>query len=684
MKLSVSITILITLVVMTCTGVLFGISNRGMANVMRDTAVDNMMTSLESNAQIIQSYIESAESTLLAYSRTPDIVRFLKSPENVKLKETVQTYTEKYYADLDGWEGIYMSEWNTHILAHAHKDVVGLVTREGEYLKALQDAMLAADGVYNTGIIVSPASQELVLSMYAAVYDADGVTPIGLVGGATIASNLKDMLDSLQIKGLESAKYSLINVATGTYIFDDDEELMTKAIEDPMLLSVIDKIKQGSEQTLDVLSYKGEDDKYIAVYNYLPDRGWAIVLSDSESEIYAIANSTKTLFGIISFLSIVLTSFISFVVVKVSTKPLGVVENEINKLKQLNLTPSAELLEYISYKSEVGQISNAIHTLSAKFREISQTLHICSNSLAESSQSISTSSLALMECVEDNAATTEELSAGIISTNSAIEAVGHEIGTISEMVVKIEDKVQDSNENSEHLLKVFTEVRETAEQTLETSVEKIRITKQDIEQAVTQLNSLIKINEMAKQIMDITRQTNLLSLNASIEAARAGEAGRGFAVVASEIGGLAHGTSKTAAEIQQVVEESNLSIEMVTNCFNDIIQFMEQDVASEFNSFVDMTTKYSSSVETIRDAIQEINASTADCLQSVETIKTQINNVRLASQDNEVGVEEIINKNERTTTVSETVMKVAKDNSENAVSIKEIADLFINEDIEES
>lgn len=679
MKLSTSITISIAVIVILCTGILFSMSNNNMSKVMRNTAVDNMITSLEAKNQIIQSYIESSESTLMAYSKANDFKKFLKSPNNTALFEASQTYTESFYEELVGWEGIYLSEWNTHVIAHANKNVVGITTREGEPLKALQDAMMATEGVYNTGIIVSPASQQLVLSMYCPIYDTDG-TPLGLVGGATIASNLKNVLDSLTIKGLENAKYSLINVNTGTYIFDNNEELMTQQIEDPMLLSVMDKISDSPELNIETLSYVGENGKkHIAVYKSIPERGWAIVLSDSEAEIFATANSNRVILGIISVISIGLTSFISFIVVKMSMKPLGFVENEINKLKDLNLTPSKDIIKYSSYKNEVGQIADAIYTLATTFRDISGTLHKCSDSLTSSSNHISNSSEALMECVEDNAATTEELSASIISTNSAIEAVSHEISYISDMVVKIEEKVKDGNDRSEDLIKISEDMRNSAEQTLVTSVDKINITKQDIETAIDKLNALMKINEMANQIVQITKQTNLLSLNASIEAARAGDAGRGFAVVASEIGNLANSSSRTASEIQHLVEESNLSIEMVRECFNDIIQFMEKDVATEFESFVNLSKGYSTSVETIRSAIHEIENRTSDCVQSVDNIKVQIGNVRMASNDNEAGVEEIISKNERTTSVADDINKIAQENRNNAMAIKNIADSFKND-----
>ena len=39
----------------------------------------------------------------------------------------------------------------------------------------------AGNGVYNTGIIISPATRKQIVSMYKAVYDDDN-NPIGLVG----------------------------------------------------------------------------------------------------------------------------------------------------------------------------------------------------------------------------------------------------------------------------------------------------------------------------------------------------------------------------------------------------------------------------------------------------------------------------------------------------------------------
>lgn len=58
------------------------------------------------------------------------------------------------------------------------------------------------------------------------------------------------------------------------------------------------------------------------------------------------------------------------------------------------------------------------------------------------------------------------------------------------------------------------------------------------------------LNRVAEQVRTISRQTNMLAINAAIEATRAGAAGQGFAVVASEVKQLSRASDQAAVDIQ--------------------------------------------------------------------------------------------------------------------------------------
>jgi methyl-accepting chemotaxis protein len=93
------------------------------------------------------------------------------------------------------------------------------------------------------------------------------------------------------------------------------------------------------------------------------------------------------------------------------------------------------------------------------------------------------------------------------------------------------------------------------------------------------IRNLNEITVFSRRIQDITKQSNLLALNALIESARAGEAGKGFAVVANEVkllsGEIAslsdHMRNRTDLIMKSVVEGFSVLKEVATTDMNDNI-----------------------------------------------------------------------------------------------------------------
>ena len=675
--MSTLITVSIAIVTAACTLLLFLLANRNMTTAMHDTAMNNMDATLLAKTGIIEEYVDKAEKLLISYGEAPIVAELLKNPEDPEITAIAQQYTENFYANLEGWEGIYIAEWNTHVLTHSNPKVVGITTREGDPLKQLQDAMTAAGDIYNTGIIVSPASEQLTLSLYAPVYDSDGSTILGYVGGAQFAESLKSVLDSLVVEGLENTKNYMINTATNMHIFDQNADLMATEIENPMLLSVIERINENPEALIGNLEYIDESgEKCLAVYRFIPERQWAVVLSDTQAEIYAEATANKWALGVLCLVSFLLITILSWLLVRACVKPLKTVEESLIRLQNLELTKPEEMKKYIGRKNETGQIATATDLLYSTLQEIVGTLHECTDSLNSSTGKTNEATKTLIDYVGDNCATTEQLAAGISTTNDAIEGVVKEISTISDLVLAVEDKVKDGNEKSQELIETARTMKDMAGSTLSETGSRIEENRQNVESAMLSLQALTRINDMVAQILDIASQTNLLSLNASIEAARAGEQGKGFAVVAQEIGNLATNSSETAVQIQEICGEINVNIDNVRACFDDIISFMELDVSDKFKEFVTIANDYDNSVEVIRQAIYEIERASAGFVSSIASIKEQMEVIQTAAAENETGVDDIVSVIERTNTTAEDLKNVVTVNEDNVQAINRLVEKF--------
>lgn len=672
-KLSRKVTLGITVIVIACMALLYLIADVSLMSIMRKSESENMRRMLAAQTSLIEEYVARQEDILTAYSRTPAVRELLKDVNNGEKLEKAQTYTEYYYAGLDDWEGIYIGEWDTHCIVHSDTQYVGMVYRKGDPLKALQNAMISRNGLYNTGIIVSPASGELILSMYCPVFDTDGKTIVGYVGGGPYVRQLSDSLNKMR-NADDTTGYYMVNVENGLYILADQKELIATEIQDAMLLNIIEKIQSG--QSAGEIRWNEDGEKLIANFQYIEEHGWAVISYDSEKNIYSTAAKNMGILAQICIVFVVIISVLALVMVSLSMRPLKYVEDAIIGLSQLKLQRNEKLDPWIGTKSEIGKIATAMSSLYDALGQMVATLAECSVSLNGSALEMQNSSKVLISCVADNSAATAAFAEHTEEINQTVGRVDQEVTEMASAVSQIENMINQGNSRSTELLEQVKQMQEMADATLQKTSKQITDNQAAIEEAMEQLQTLMRIDEMAAQILSITSQTNLLSLNASIEAARAGEAGRGFAVVAEEIGNLAGSSSATATQIQAICNETRNSIANVKKCFEQVILFLQRDVQAQFGEFSGAAKAYYTSIGDMQQIIAEIAEASGVFSATVQKIQKQIDGVSNVPDSENVKSQDIMDKVRQTEETTEEMTHIVNRNKDNAEAISEIVERF--------
>ncbi len=643
-KLAIRIGIITTAI--TCMGMVllwFIVSGR-VASMVKSNITNQMIDAVESRASIINDYVTSAEEYMRAFALGSEVHDLLTDPQNPGLLQKAQKYTEDFAAVKGIFEGLYIATPSTYVLTHTSQGAIGITTRTGDSLEEFHNTILATPELTNLGIMKSPGTGSMILSMYYPLFN--GQECIGYVGAGVYASRLMDVLLGLNIEGLPHSEYVFLNVETGTYLYHQDESLLNTETTDSGYLEIIQRIKAEDDTQAGIYSYQDENGiDQLVVYKYLKDRNWVFMVRDNVTEVYGEVTAVRNTVGILCATVAAAIVLITLLILYREGKELMAMEKAIRRLGNLELSADDELASFYGRKDEIGMIAQTIHHVCdclrktiddigrilgemadgniavdvtqnesyyiGDFKALSQSLISIRTHLTEVMRDITLIAGQVNSSASRVSAGAQALSQGTMQQKDSINGL---VSNITDITEQIQNSTIRCN-NASNLVDKATGYASEAD----TKMEQLVTATRNIDQ------SSAKISSIVKTIEDIAFQTNVLALNASVEAARAGEAGKGFSVVSEEVRSLATKSAEAARNTSTLVGQSVHDVKIGTESTNLAISAMK--VISEC-------------IQSIKTHMDEISLASSQQSEMIASVENRVKEVSKVIQENSDTAEE--------------------------------------------
>ena len=324
-----------------------------------------------------------------------------------------------------------------------------------------------------------------------------------------------------------------------------------------------------------------EQTRYLLTFVHMPSVDWYYVqLVPYQAILEEVSSLTRWLIIASIGVFIVISLVIYGLTYRVITTPLNKGVDVANKLSQGELSLTLD----ISTHDEVGRLLMTMQQMAEQLKETVSRVKEASDNVTSGSESMSARAAAMSEGVTEQAAAAEEASS-----------------SMEEMVANI----RQNSDNALQTEKIASQAAIDAQQSGRAVAEAVKAM-QDIMQKIT-------------LIEDITRQTRMLSLNATIEAVRAQEHGKGFAVVAAEVRALAERSQQAATEINQLASSSVAIAENAGSMLSQLVPAIQKTA----------------------ELVQEISAASREQNTGAAQINRAIQQLDQVTQQNSVASEEL-------------------------------------------
>lgn len=401
----------------------------------------------------------------------------------------------------------------------------------------------------------------------------------------------------------------------------------------------------------------------------------ADVAKEQLAAVYRTAIAASTASIIISVAALLATLICVFRLVII---PLLKTQKEITDIIEDIDKREGDLTRRVSVHAnqEVAAVGNGINVFMDKLQDIFKV--IVNNStrmesvVGEVRDSVVTSNSSVSDLsalTEELSATMEEMSANASLINTNTESVKQEVDQIAERTSEINAYTREMKEHADSM-------EASARENMESTGAKVNEILTVLNQAIEDSKSVNQVNSLTDDILNIASQTNLLALNASIEAARAGEAGRGFSVVATEISQLAAASQEAANRIQQINRVVTEAVGNLTEHSNGLVQYMNDSILPEFETFVDAGSAYREKATYIETSMGDFTEKTEVLKKTMTEIADSINTIAHAIEEGVKGVSSAADSTQVLVGDMEDITRHMDENQHIAADLKRETEIF--------
>lgn len=461
---------------------------------------------------------------------------------------------------------------------------------------------------------------------------------------------IREFLETLKNQKLEAIENEAL------LIFINDYELYSKAQE-----SIISNLKVSN-----IIEAETKNNKINALRETLESeileiRNMNQIVANSLNDLSKnnFKKALKLTYSI-SILSIVLAVLYMSIVVNSIKNGLSTCVEQAEMLSEFNLAYNI-LEKDRERKDEIGSLTKAFFNMNNNLKKVIMEIQNDSIDLSAAGEELSTTVSNIDNMGKTVTGSTKRIASKIETSYKDIVEVAESSTEIYENALNLLEDTKLGLNTVEEIKNKAENMKESIEKSKNNIIDTYEIHQNKIQVSLKKSDVVDEIMDISKSISKISKEIDLLSLNAAIEAARAGEAGKGFSVVANEIKKFSYETSSSVEKINNLAKEVREAFINLLNDSKDLVTFIEKDIVNDYNKLTITGIQYSEDALNMNNTMKNLenksnfitnlsgkmNSSIEEIKEELQIVKTQTEKINENMDETSKSITEISNAMEQ-------------------------------------